>query len=235
MPDRYETPTILHDLPLREDDNAHFHFDQFAITLARLIASKDTRTPLTIGVSGSWGSGKTTLLRRTQKLLDQTGVLRHLEQPATREKVHFLNRDENPQQLCRACRMVWFNARKYADEDTLLVALVRVIVQAMFADDFISKGAAAILEPFTPRRNVIDTVLSWFSIKVGNTEAGLNTGEPKETPFAEKTAMLDLFDNAFDRLLAAWVHHKPDAKIVDPDKGVLVVYIDDLNRCLPKL
>jgi hypothetical protein len=50
---------ILHDAAARP----HHHFDEFAITLCRLIADKTTRTPLTIGVSGSWGSGKTTLLR----------------------------------------------------------------------------------------------------------------------------------------------------------------------------
>ncbi len=34
----WETPQILSDLPLRESDTAHFHFDEFAATLARLIA-----------------------------------------------------------------------------------------------------------------------------------------------------------------------------------------------------
>ena len=72
MPDTFATPSILHDLPLRDDDDAYFYFDEFAITLARLIASKDTRTPLTIGVSGSWGSGKTTLLHRLEHLLNQS-------------------------------------------------------------------------------------------------------------------------------------------------------------------
>ena len=65
------------------------------------------------------------------------------------------------------------------------VALVRVIVQEMFRDDFISQGCRALLEPFTPRRNVINTVSGWFSIQVGNAQIGLNTGKPLETPFAE--------------------------------------------------
>ena len=61
----------------------------------------------------------------------------------------------------------------------------------------------------------------------------MNTGKPVETPFAEKSALLDLFDQAFDRLMAAWVHHKLDARGIDPQAGVLVVFIDDLDRCLP--
>ena len=61
----------------------------------------------------------------------------------------------------------------------------------------------------------------------------MNTGEPTPTAFAEKTAMLDLFDEAFNRLMAAWVHRSLDATKVEPEKGVLVVFIDDLDRCLP--
>jgi hypothetical protein len=49
----FETPLVLHDAPLRQSDTAYFHFDPFARTLARLIASKDTRTPLAIGISGA--------------------------------------------------------------------------------------------------------------------------------------------------------------------------------------
>ena len=41
-----ETPKVMHDAPLRDSDAAYFHFDDFARTLARLIATKETRTPL---------------------------------------------------------------------------------------------------------------------------------------------------------------------------------------------
>ncbi len=232
MPDRnYETPRILSDAPLRDEDDAHFHFDEFAVTLARLVASKETRTPLTIGVSGAWGSGKTTLLKRVQNLLDQTAILSDATKPAL---LDFVNDHENPQGEFRLCRTVWFNAWKYADEDELLVALVRVIVQTMAGDDLVNKVIAKLLDPSYPRRDVVNTVLSWFLIKIGDVGVELNTGEPIQTPFAEKTAMLDLFDEAFDRLLAAWVHRKTTIKKINPAEGVLVVFIDDLDRCLPE-
>jgi formylglycine-generating enzyme required for sulfatase activity len=226
----YETPHILHDLPLDERDEAHFHFDQFAATLGRLIADKKTRTPLTIGISGAWGSGKTTLMKRTQSQLEQTKTLLDKAEPVN---IPFANPNENPEKLFRVCRTVWFNAWKYDDEDELLVALVRRIVQSMADDDWVSKVIGKLLDPSYPRRDVVNTVLGWFKIKGAGVEAGLNTGEAKETPLAEKTAILDLFDEAFDRLMAAWVHHKLDADKIDPSKGVLVVFIDDLDRCLP--
>jgi formylglycine-generating enzyme required for sulfatase activity len=228
---RLETPKILPDLPLATADKDHFHFDEFAATLSRLIADKTTRTPLAIGIHGSWGSGKTSLLRRIQKMLDPTVVLADVAKPAALE---FVNDNENPQAKFRVCRTVWFNAWKYADEDQLLVALVRVIVQAMSNDDFVSKAIGKLLDPSYPRRDVVNTVLSWFSIKVGNAQVGLSTGTPQPTVFAEKTALLDQFEDAFNKLMAAWVHRTLDADKIDPAKGVLVIFIDDLDRCLPE-
>jgi formylglycine-generating enzyme required for sulfatase activity len=227
---KLETPHTLHDWPLTHDQEALFSFDDFAATLARLIADKETKTPLTIGISGRWGTGKTTLLRRVERMLKQTDVLYDNTQPAL---LDFCNDEENPQARFRPCRTVWFNAWKYADEEKLLVALTRVIVQEMCQDDIVSKVLGKLLDPSYPRRDVVNTVLGWFSIKVGEAQIGLNTGKAVPTPFAEKTAMLDLFDDAFNRLMAAWVHRSLDVTKVEPDKGVLVVIIDDLDRCLP--
>jgi len=227
---KLETPRTLHDWPLTHDQEALFSFDDFAATLARLIADKETKTPLTIGISGRWGSGKTTLLRRVERMLEQTEVLYDNTKPAV---LYFCNDEENPQAQFRPCRTVWFNAWKYADEDELLVALVRVIVQAMYADDFISKSAATILDPLKDRRDVIETVLGWFAISAPYGGFVTNLLKPKPTKLGEKTAILDLFDKAFDRLLAAWVHRKMNADKINPEEGVLVIFIDDLDRCLP--
>jgi len=228
---RLETPRILPDLPLAVADKDHFHFDEFAATLSRLIADKTTRTPLAIGIHGSWGTGKTSLLRRIQKMLEPTVAL---ADPTRASPLEFVNDNENPQAKYRLCRTVWFNAWKYADEDQLLVALVRVILHAMAEDDFVSKVIGKLLDPTYPRRDVVNTVLSWFSIKVGNAQVGLSTGTPQPTAFAEKTALLDMFDDAFNKLMAAWVHRSLDAERIDPSKGILVIFIDDLDRCLPE-
>jgi formylglycine-generating enzyme required for sulfatase activity len=227
----YETPSILSDAPLSDEEAAHFHFDQFAVTLARLIADQETQTPLAIGISGAWGSGKTTLLRRVKRLLDQTPRLLQRQKPALFE---FANDQETPEARYRLCRTVWFNAWKYAGEEALLVALIRSIVQSMAQDHLVDKAMSKLLDPSYPRRDVVNTVLSWFAVKTPAGEIGLNTGEPQPTVFAEKAALLDQFDEAFDRLLAAWVHHRLSRDKIDPKKGVLVVFIDDLDRCLPE-
>ncbi|MBI5054182.1 MAG: SUMF1/EgtB/PvdO family nonheme iron enzyme, partial [Chloroflexi bacterium] len=220
------TPRLIPDLALEETKKDGLGFDAYAKTFSRLIASRDTQTPMVIGIHGKWGSGKTTLLKLIKTYIDQ------LQTPDDLSKAKFLNDDEDKTGL-RCCRAVWFNAWQYSDEDELLVALMRVVVQTMVQDEFIVKSLGKILDPFRARRDVINTVFSWFAIKAPFFEIKLNTGAAVETPFSKKIAFLDQFSAAFDRLLAAWAHHSLTAKKVDATQGVIVVFIDDLDRCLP--
>jgi formylglycine-generating enzyme required for sulfatase activity/tRNA A37 threonylcarbamoyladenosine biosynthesis protein TsaE len=221
---RWETPQILSDLPLRESDTTHFHFDEFAVTLARLVADPATRTPLTIGINGPWGSGKTTLLRRIKTLLD----MRDKD-----ENPFYLNANENSKNF-RTCKTVWFDAWKYNEEDTLLVALVRVILGTMGRGTLGEQLWSEILDKTAPRYDVLATFLNMFKLKYGGLEIGIDLNEYKtDTEFYKHTAFLDHFNAAFEELLARWVHGKGDITKIDESKGALVVFIDDLDRCLP--
>jgi formylglycine-generating enzyme required for sulfatase activity len=230
MPHDYETPQILHDAPLRRDDQHHFHFDEFAVTLCRLIADKRTRTPLAIGVSGSWGSGKTTLLQRVKQKLDEAGNL----SDATRRA--YWGDNESPQQVFRPCKTVWFDAWKYADEDELLVALIRVILATMAQGNLGDKFWSKVLDKNAPRYNVIATLLSFFKFKVGtNFEVSFDLEKYQaETPFAKNTAFFDYFDAALEELIARWVHDTGEYRRIDEKTGALVIFVDDLDRCLPE-
>jgi formylglycine-generating enzyme required for sulfatase activity len=230
MPHDYETPQILHDAPLRHDDPHHFHFDEFAATLCRLIADKQTRTPLVIGVSGSWGSGKTTLLQRVKQMLDKAG------DQTDANKVDFVSGEEKPWEKFRPCKTVWFDAWKYQDEDELLVALIRVILATMAQGNLGDKFWGKVLDKTHPRYNVIATLLSFFKFKVGdNFEVSFDIEKYKEeTPFAKNTAFFDVFDDALEELIARWVHDTGDFRKIDEQEGALVVFVDDLDRCLPE-
>jgi formylglycine-generating enzyme required for sulfatase activity len=219
----FETLHILHDLPLEQRDVAHFHFDEFAATLARLIADPNTRTPLAIGISGAWGSGKTTLLRRVKEVLDEP------IDPKTK-KHRFANKGES----FRPCKTVWFDAWKYSEEDELLVALVRVILNTMARGSLGEQLWSEILDKTAPRYDVLATFLNMFKVKFGGLEIGIDLNKYKtDTDFYKHTAFLDHFNPAFEELLARWVHGKGDFPKIDETKGVLVIFIDDLDRCLP--
>lgn len=226
---RWEKPQILSDLPLRDDDQAYFHFDDFAGTLALLAANPRTRTPLTVGVSGAWGSGKTTLLRRIRLLLDRRG----------RDGRPFFASEGETAGDFRACKTVWFDAWKYTDEDELLVALVRVILMAMKRDGLFNRLKALAEDPQQPTYDLAGLFINAFQFKFGGLGAEVQVKfDPQkfeqESPFRSHTAFFDYFDEAFERLLALWVHGTPDVSKMDETRGALVVFIDDLDRCLPE-
>ncbi len=225
----YQTPSILPDNPLRHDDEAKFHFDDFAATLARLVANPKTRTPLTIGISGQWGSGKTTLLKRVKKLLDAHDK---------KKLPPYANPDEQPVQF-RPCKTVWFDAWKYDDEAEILVALVRVLLAEMKKGGLIKRIQATNEDPQQPKYDLLNMFINAFQFKFGGLGAEVQVNlDPskfeKESPYASHTAFFDYFEQDFARLLALWVHGTVDVDKINEEEGALVVFIDDLDRCLPK-
>ena len=227
---KYQTPEIMHDAPLHDHKSADLHFDDFAATLARLVASPKTETPLVIGINGAWGSGKTSLLLRVKNMLDFP------KGKGGKESHRFAHEEEKD---FRACKTVWFDAWKYNDEKELLVALVRVILHAMKRDGFINKLKAWDQDPTQPTYDLLGMFLNSFQASFGGLGAEFKFQvDPKkyETPskFEEYTAFFDYFSEAFERLLAAWVHDKAAYEEIDERKGALVIFIDDLDRCLPE-
>jgi formylglycine-generating enzyme required for sulfatase activity len=221
---KLETPKIRHDLPLELDEKADFNFDAFASTMARLIASTETRTPLVIGISGPWGSGKTTLLHRIEAMLkSQSGYF------DSEEKSQF-----------RPCKVVWFDAWKYQDESELLVALVRKILQEMQSGGLKDKFKAVLGgEEVAPEYDFVEMFINAFQFKFGGLGAELQVKfDPQkhrsESPFKTHTAFFDYFDTAFENLLALWVHGKDRYPKINDEGGALVIFIDDLDRCLPQ-
>jgi len=215
---RYQTPEILHDAPLSFQKVADFHFDDFAATLSRLITSPMIETPLVIGINGAWGSGKTSLLLRIKNMLD------HPKEESGKGEHRFAEGKEN----FRNCKTVWFDAWKYNDEDELLVALVRVILQAMGRDGFINKIKAWLDDPKQKSYDVFGMFINAFGISFGGLGAEFKFQlDPKKheqiSPFEKYTAFFDHFNDAFSFLLETWVSKD----------GILAIFIDDLDRCLP--
>ena len=61
---------IISDSPALKE-KVVFGFDAYARTLAELIAYRENKTPLVIGIYGPWGSGKTTLMEAVIHELDK--------------------------------------------------------------------------------------------------------------------------------------------------------------------
>ena len=92
---------ILDDQPAAQDQ---LNFDPYARTLTEIIADRHTKTPLTIGVFGQWGQGKTSLMRMVERRLQEE------ETPAF------------------PVRTAWFNAWLYSRQESLYRALIARVV-----------------------------------------------------------------------------------------------------------
>ncbi|MDH4137500.1 MAG: SUMF1/EgtB/PvdO family nonheme iron enzyme [Anaerolineae bacterium] len=226
------TPLIFNDEPVGRGETAYFQFEHYADTFARIIAARDTRTPLTIGVHGEWGSGKTTLMRRIQAKLDET-------KNWTTEAPSFVSVDERGsafEEKFRPCKTVWFNAWKYGREEALFVALIEEVLRQMRRDGAMQALYAELADPKQDKLKVSEAVISTLTrvFTAGRLDIDL-TAFQTESHFRTNLAFLDEFQEVFDRLLRWYVARDRTAEgEFDEKKGVLVVFIDDLDRCLPE-
>ncbi len=196
---------IIDDAPVEAADL--FGFDAYSKTLAELIANPENRTPLVIGIYGPWGSGKTTLMRTV--------------------KSHLTTIDGEGG--ARQCKSVWFQVWKYGNQDEILAALLEEILKAMQADDFFIQCKEQIeklvltLKPFK--------VFSAFVEKITKVDI---TEFFQALPHKDKLGFYDTFSDFFQRLIWTYLNWRPQINTTertDDKKAVLVIFIDDLDRC----
>jgi formylglycine-generating enzyme required for sulfatase activity len=232
---------ILTDLPTSEDA---LDFTPYVRTLAKVIRSPNTATPLTIGVFGTWGSGKTSLMHMVEEQLPQES------------------------------QKVWFDAWKYDKEETLWRALllqvlseVRELVEAQEgdADNGAEKALASLddleasLYRAVEREELGNLQVNWEQLLKGSLETALHVGialvpglriaqavvegagkkaatedvggllkaieREKTKIYSEHVQSLEQFQDKFQWLIKEYVQ---------PPQGKLVVFIDDLDRCMPE-
>jgi iron(II)-dependent oxidoreductase len=198
---------IIPDSPVCE--KADFGFFPYITTIADLIAYRENKTPLVIGIYGKWGSGKTTLMRSIEQ---------ELKTKQAYKAAPF-----------RRCKPVWFQAWKYKNEDQILAALLEQICNTMAKEDF-----------FTQCRTQIEEIIT--KLKPGKalgellknlTGADVSTFF-QEMPHKEKLGFYDEFEAFFKRLIwtyLSWRPQKNSFETYDDSKGILTIFIDDLDRC----
>ena len=100
--------SVIPDLPTTED---HLDFEASAATLAGIIGDRNTATPITLGVFGTWGTGKTSLMRMIEAAL--------------------IKRSRRKRGL--KAHTIWFDAWKYDKERELWRALLMRVLEAVRA------------------------------------------------------------------------------------------------------
>lgn len=206
MPDNVAVD-IISDSP--EVEIVEFGFEAYARTIAGLIANRNNKTPLVIGIYGPWGSGKTTLMKTVKRFLE--------------------NSDYTDVDGCRKCKTVWFQAWKYDKEDEILAALVEEIFKAIKRDGTFGRIRGE-LEEFINKMDIPKGVGKLAKHFIGADV----TDFISEPAYRAKLGFYDTFQEFFDRLLWTYTNLRPQfSSTEEPDdqKGALVVFIDDLDRC----
>lgn len=135
--------------------------------------------------------------------------------------------------IFRVCKPVWFQAWKYAEEDAILAALLEEIFKTMEADGLIGRIKSEIEKLATGLQG--QKIVGKLSqlLTAGTVDVTEFFAEPE---YKEKLGFVSEFQEFFDRLVAAYVSKSEhtgviDHRAVDDTEGVLVVFVDDLDRC----
>ena len=129
----------------------------------------------------------------------------------------------------RKIKTVWFDAWKYSETDSMLAALVLEIFEEMGRHGTIDKVKSKLLGG--KEINLYQEVSDLARVLTGCLV------EPEkwlENPaYKEKLSFYDLFQDYIEKILITFVLEKEDGEYSDKE-GVLVIFIDDLDRCPPQ-
>lgn len=204
---------ILLDVPAADPA---LHFGDYAGAFAEIIEESDAR--FAIGLFGGWGSGKTTLMQAIESRL-------------TPER----------------CVPVWFSAWRYEKEAHLIVPLLDVLREGLLEWSEGRKGMAErAKETASTIGRVIHSLASGLSFKLSVpqvAEVSLDGGKALtrarefDQEAEEANRPQSLYHGSFRALSDAFRDfvHDPGGPGGDgAPKRRIVVFVDDLDRCLPE-
>jgi len=185
-------------------------FDQYIKTLSGMIRDPNFRTPFCIGIYGKWGTGKTTFMRLLANAISEDG--------------------EHPYII-----PVWFNPWRYQKEGHLIIPMLKAIERAIEdhgeTNTEIADTARERLGHVANRISAVAAALAYGTnihqelIKEEIKKGADREGELDQREQGKSTDELSsVYYDAIGQL----------QKYADESIFRLVVFIDDLDRCLPE-
>jgi len=218
--------SITGDIPTNEAK--YFNFDTYCASIISVIQESHVETPFSIAINGCWGSGKTSLMKTIKDELDSSS-----------------NHQE------RKIKTVWFDAWKYPDNNSLFAELAFEIYQQIVLDKEIKKfdylqyvkrkikffrntkriNSLKIISDFS-NLLINSTIVTQGILPIKQSKIDINSWVNK--PFYENN--LTFYRRFQQYLLAVFEVYisERDGSPTDSSDGLLVVFIDDLDRCAPK-
>lgn len=104
-----------------EEKATKFNFEGYAKALVYLIANNDSKTPVTIAITGRWGRGKSSLMMTINNILSGP-------------KVYDEYFPEEQRFELKKTKVIWFNAWESEKELAISMALLNHIINELSAD-----------------------------------------------------------------------------------------------------
>ena len=219
--------TVLSDAAIQEIADEKFELISKLGPVYDIIRHPQTKTPMAIAIYGDWGTGKTSAMRWLQEILDQWN--QH-------------GKDSEKEKLF--IRTVWFDPWKYSKREEVWRGLIaEVIINSIDIKNLDTHNAVTRLTSAAKQfggflgRGFLQALAS-LNIKTGIPGAA---PEPLEVNFS---ALRDIYDeylkvshpekaylNEFETALKDWL----ERTLGKDKKERMVIFIDDLDRCLPEV
>jgi formylglycine-generating enzyme required for sulfatase activity len=222
------------DQPILGTRHDRLDFSHYADVLTEVALTADT--PITIGIFGPWGSGKTSLMRLTAEQLVNRRTASH-----------------------RWARAIWFNAWQYErDQGALWRALLLRVLEGLKSDQLSKEDAQQIADWRTrlytdvQRAETGSIEIDWPKLGKGVLHLGLSL-LPTPSTFLELVQLLQGDMGTLEGIVSAFERERTEIyrrqlmlleefqggfahlvrEYVWSRNGLLVIFIDDLDRCLP--
>ncbi len=234
--------TVLSDRPLKVDapDLDHLNLAVKLGPIYDILRHTKTQTPLAVAIYGDWGTGKTSAMRWLEGLLAiwnrQYAELRALRAQAAEAEADDEHGDHDghnaPSDPGVIVRSVWFCPWKYRDQDEVWRGLIAEVILASIdvrgATEERVLTAVKQLGMFLGRSFL--HALASMRLSVGGASVDMRRIDEVLADYRDTAHPEAAYLNQFEYTLGKWIRDT----ISDAGER-MVVFIDDLDRCMPEV